>query len=274
VTTEEAEKSQQGGAQQARQNILLRQGPLGQFARSDQEAERIVEMFIKRQQTGAPMKLEDLDKQIDYTKQGTEYAKQTASGVSRLVNITQAARARAGFGSLGLMEGYTGANTLPGTTPNWMQRGIRQGAKEAGALERNDATEMNVNKISEATQNSMDDFGDLIGDFRDSMSEGSTAKLSLDPTSVLSAHAQRGMPTPGFQLGTAAGVVSARTPSVAADSPVTTAASTSTATTSPSGDITIHNKVEGLCLNCGVEMMGSEQSFSVNTAGKTQLRGH
>lgn len=45
ATREEAETSQSGAAQRTRQMMLLRQGPLGQFARSDVEAQRILDGF-------------------------------------------------------------------------------------------------------------------------------------------------------------------------------------------------------------------------------------
>lgn len=273
VTTAQAAQSPQAAAQMTRQIMTLQQGPLGQFARSPQEAERIVEMFIKRQQTGAPMKVEDLTRQIDYTKLGTEYAKQSATGISRMVTIMQSASARAGFGSLGMMEGFTGARTTPGTAPTWMQRGMRQGTQEADALRRNDTTEMSVNKISEVTQNAMGELEDLSGDLRDYLGGGEPPPS----TSIQMHQSGRAMATPGSQLGIAAAISSSRAVTTqsggeAGTNPITT--TTTADINAPGGSLTIHNRVDGLCINCGVEMMGSEQSFSVNTAAKTQLRGH
>lgn len=272
VTTAQASQSPQAAAQMTRQIMMLQQGPLGQFARSPQEAERIVEMFIKRQQTGAPMKVEDLTRQIDYTKLGTEYAKQSATGISRMVTIMQSDRARAGFGSLGMMEGFTGARTTPGTVPTSMQRGMLRGTQEADALKRNNATEMSVNKISEVTQNAMGELEDLSSDLRDYLGGGEPPPS----TSIQTHQSGRTMATPGSQLGIAAAISSSRAApiqsNIADTSPITTTATANTNTSG--GSLTIHNRVDGLCINCGVEMMGSEQSFSVNTAAKTQLRGH
>ena len=108
VSLEQAQNSPQAAAQMTKQIMMLRQGPLGQFARTDQEAERIIEAF-KSGRSSDFKELAKGDKAVeDATKLGNEYAEQTATGVSKMVAIMEEARGEASGGALNLFQaGFT-----------------------------------------------------------------------------------------------------------------------------------------------------------------------
>lgn len=103
VTTEEAAASPAAAARMTRQIMMLQQGPLGQFARSTPEAERIIEALRKgRVEDVKAMSLDPVKEAADL---GNKYAEQTATGISRLVSLTEAAKGVAGGAAVNLFQG-------------------------------------------------------------------------------------------------------------------------------------------------------------------------
>lgn len=281
VGLDEASQSQQGAAQMTRQITTLQSGPLGQFARSPQEAERIVEMFMKRQQGGAadPKSLESMTKQIDYTARGAEYAKQSASSLSRIEQMMEGTRSIAGFGALGAAQRLTNAADLPGSTPGFMERGQRRGMEALQTIRTGDATGVSLDTLPKAVKEELNEYEEAK---KDLMERYDRLKQDIDlapvgSNTIQDAQTRRRAVAPGTQLRTAASDASTRTVEPTSDTAPGMGAQTgsnSTLTAGPAGSLILHNRIEGLCINCGVEMQGSEQQFSVNTASKTTLRGH
>lgn len=281
VGLDEAAQSQQGAAQMTRQITTLQAGPLGSLARSPQEAERIIEMFMRRQRGGAvdPKSLETMTKQIDYTKLGTEYAKQSSSSLSRIVQMMQGTRATAGFGALGAAQRFTNAADLPGSTPGFMERGQRRGMEAIQTMRTEDSTGVSLDTLPKAVKEELNEYEEAK---KDLMERYDRLKQDLDlapvgSNTIQEAQTRRRAIAPGTQLRTAAADASTRTVEPTVDTAPGMGAQTgsnSTLTAGPAGSLILHNRIEGLCINCGVEMQGSEQQFSVNTASKTTLQGH
>lgn len=89
VTLDEASTSEAAAAQMTRQITMLRQGPLGQFARTDQEAMRILEGFKATQEGGAvtPELKETFLK--DSIETGNKIQQQSYTEMDRLRNSVQ-----------------------------------------------------------------------------------------------------------------------------------------------------------------------------------------
>lgn len=110
VSLKEAAASPTAAAQYTRQIQMLRQGPLGQFARTDAEAERIIDA-LKGGRTAEFKELASGQGAVeDATKLGNQYAEQTATGVSRMVSLMEAARGEASGANLNTIQaGFTAA---------------------------------------------------------------------------------------------------------------------------------------------------------------------
>ena len=84
VSSKEAEQSPQAAAQFMKQITILQQGPLGQFARTRPEAERIIDAFKTGKSTDFKELSKDLKAPLDL---GLDYQKQTATGIGQLVGL-------------------------------------------------------------------------------------------------------------------------------------------------------------------------------------------
>ena len=110
VSTEEAARSPAAAAQMTKQIMMLQQGPLGQFARTPAEAERIIDALKSGRTADVKPLLEGQSAVEDATKLGNQYAEQTASGISRIVAMMEEARGEASGANLNLLQsGFTAA---------------------------------------------------------------------------------------------------------------------------------------------------------------------
>lgn len=104
VSLEDASSSPAAAAQMTKQMMILKQGPMGQFARTDQEAIRILEGF-KAMQEGK-VKPTDLSNRIvqENVDKGTLIQEKSYTELSRIRGILEGARGTADIANLGFMQ--------------------------------------------------------------------------------------------------------------------------------------------------------------------------
>lgn len=109
ISLDEAAGSQQAAAQLTKQMMMIKQGPLGQFARSDQDALRILEAFDKRVSGAASIR--DLSSTIvqDKMSLGMKFQETTATEAGRIRGLMEAARSQSNAPILGTLQQATGA---------------------------------------------------------------------------------------------------------------------------------------------------------------------
>lgn len=110
VTMDEASQSQSAAAQFTKQRMLLQQGPLGQFAKDDQSAARILEAFKSRDSGGS---MTELSKSIvqDNMKNGQMRQEQTASPISMLTSLFESGQAKVSIANLNSVQSTFTART-------------------------------------------------------------------------------------------------------------------------------------------------------------------
>jgi hypothetical protein len=103
VSLDEASKSQGAAAQMTKQMMILKQGPLGQFARSDAEAQRIIEGFKSAQEGGGGGAVNP-DILKDTMDKGTSVQEKSYSVMSDMRGHLEAIRRSADIGTLSFMQ--------------------------------------------------------------------------------------------------------------------------------------------------------------------------
>jgi hypothetical protein len=115
VSVKEAAESPQAAAQMTKQILMLRQGPLGQFARSDAEAERIIEAF----KSGKSADFKELAKGQEgvnaVAKTGNELAMQSNTYLKSIRDMIAEARGEAAGAMINLYQ--TGTTAGAGFEP-------------------------------------------------------------------------------------------------------------------------------------------------------------
>jgi len=104
VTLDEAARSPQAAAQMTKQMMVLRQGPMGQFARTDQEAMRILEGFRAKQE--GRVATTDLSGRVvqESVDKGTAIQEKSYTELSRIRGILEGGRGTADIANLGFMQ--------------------------------------------------------------------------------------------------------------------------------------------------------------------------
>lgn len=89
TTLDEASKSEQAAGQLQKQVLMLRQGPLGQFAKSDQEAIRFIEALTKKDK--GEIKVTDLKENVttEYMKNGYDIQAKSYNALDRIRSIME-----------------------------------------------------------------------------------------------------------------------------------------------------------------------------------------
>lgn len=115
ISLDEASKSQASAAQLTRQMMILKQGPLGQFAKTDQEAIRILEGFRAKQEGRAPTS--DLSNRIvqESVDKGTLIQEKSYTELSKIRGVLEGLRGTTDVSNLGFMQS---ALTASGGTPS------------------------------------------------------------------------------------------------------------------------------------------------------------
>jgi hypothetical protein len=109
MTLNEASQSPQAAAQFQKQILMLRQGPLGSFAKDDQSAMRLLEA-MKTGQKGAVDALKP-DIVQDMTKKGIDIQSKSYTTLRQMLQIMEQTRGQAGFANLSMAQGGLTAAT-------------------------------------------------------------------------------------------------------------------------------------------------------------------
>jgi hypothetical protein len=104
ITTREAEQNEAAGSRAIMQRQMLMQGPLGAFAKNEQEAARILEAFEARR-TGK-ITQEELGKTIvqDTMENGVKFQELSATHLGAIRSMMEASRGLAGINALGFLQ--------------------------------------------------------------------------------------------------------------------------------------------------------------------------
>jgi hypothetical protein len=104
VSLDEASRSQASASQLTRQMMILRQGPLGQFAKTDQEAIRILEGFKAKQEGRSPVS--DLSSRVvqESMDKGTLIQEKSYTELSKIRGVLEGLRGTADVSNLGFMQ--------------------------------------------------------------------------------------------------------------------------------------------------------------------------
>lgn len=115
VTLDEASESPAAAAQLTKQMIMLKQGPLGQFAKTDQDAYRILEAFKTREQGGAVSSKSLQDDIVGATMdKGLDFQEKTSTEATKLRIIAEKQLAAADFANMRLIQSRLTAGTGDG----------------------------------------------------------------------------------------------------------------------------------------------------------------
>jgi hypothetical protein len=295
VSTEQAANSPQAAAQMTKQIMMLRQGPLGQFAKTDQEAERIIDAIKGGRSADFKPLLEGNKSVEDATKLGNDFAKQSATGISQIVAMMEEARGVASGGNLNMMQaGFTaGAGTefedqnLMGVQSRkaYISGNMEEAAKNVGNPSGEGFRSMeNLKKVISQLPDEVSGAAEGIGQIV--ASEGAKGKgktqtigdymAQNNPTSVPGfmkpQTSELGVPviTSGHQVGAAASTNANRGANAAANAPGQIATphahAANTSSPGPLGEILV--KVEGFCIHCKEKIEGSDQSQSVSVGSR------
>lgn len=287
VSLDDAANSPQAASQLTKQIMTLRQGPLGQFAKDDQSAIRILEAFKKGSATPAGALSPTVVQ--DNMKTGVDLQKQSATELTRIRTILQNTRGTASVTNLGtLQQGFAAGTGTPiegadfgaefrDTLSQNMQKGSAASGRDAAALKKALTTKSAQDQSGIMAGQLIDEYGDAFEALSTSL------KVPVDKARQLIQGLRTGGPggvvggvddiegifNAGDQVGAAA-TFSVKKPT--ASKPTTgNTGSVGAAATSDSdmlGEIVVH--VEGYCLDCGDKMKGTTQSYAVNTGQKAK----
>lgn len=298
VSTQEAASSPQAAAQMVKQIQMLRSGPLGAFAKSDMEAEHLIDALKSGRTENFKELVSGQEAVGKATEMGLKYAEQTASGISTMVGLMKAAQGEASFANENTIQaGFTAGTGIELANQNLLSVKTRQAAiegtmKDAAELSTRKANAIDLkNEISKAASSIPEEAGSVIEgignmpgaaprqkteSYEEYMRQANAAKeIKLPPfmgpqTTGLGIH----MITPGSEVANAA--ASNATRNVDVGHPAGGAfsgqgigarhAPTPSSAGSSLGDITVH--VEGYCLECGEKIKGSDQTFATNVGQK------
>lgn len=294
VTLDEASKSPQAAAQLTKQMMILRQGPLGQFAKDDQSAIRLLEAFRAKAEGRPGAVTPDLGGTVvqDNMKIGVELQKKSTTELSRIRAILEATRGAAGVANLStLQEGFTAGTGTPVINTEAMSKlrdnlsqAMEDAASASGRTVSDIASTLQTKTIKDKSgvisAQIVDQYGkifseigpafkapadtarQLITGLKTGLPGGMTGPMAIDVNDL--------MANPNLQLSEAATSVVNKSNggnTVPGTVGMGSVGPTST-TTARLGEIVVH--VEGYCLDCGEKMKSTTQSYAVNTGQKAK----
>ncbi len=285
VSVKEAAESPQAAGQLTKQIMMLKQGPLGQFARTDQEAERIIEAFKSGKSSDVKDLAKDMSAPLD---KGLDYQKQTATGIGQMLRIVQHAAGTSARGALDLFQSGTTAGAgeefedQKSEAVEDARNELTRFMKEAGTAN----TEAPGIGIMNKAANLIGNVGTLAtgavqGPMVAMAAEGAPEAGGIGDPATQRRRMIEGVQTrkdalalaeinnirdlPGFQgagLGDTASVVAKRQGQpTGIDHARAAIAHKPTEEHKNMGEITV--KVEGYCLDCGEKMRSRSQSYAV-----------
>lgn len=297
VTVDEASKSPAAAAQLTKQIMLLKQGPLGQFARSDVEAERILEGFKARQQGTVSEKGLADDIVAQSMDKGTALQEKSYTAVNEILGHVGAIRRVADMSNLKFVQGtFAGGNAAKAMKSSGYMTGDAFGTSYAGAADTgilSDTTGATAVKavkgfgtflkgLPDKIKDPMEKFNSAMqsGDFKEAnvqltlldadikKRKSDMAKLSADKQKSAQDYLDKEMAfvsaahealSPGAKVGTAAKGVYLKPGSPAPNTGTTTA---STLPIPPPPTQSFKVEVTGFCLKCKQEMDAKSQQDS------------
>jgi hypothetical protein len=153
VTLDDATQSQGAASQLMKQVSILRSGPLGQFAKTDQDAYRLLEAFKKKDE-GGKFTLDD-SAVVTTMDRGVEIQQKTFTEISRMRGLMESSRANANIASAEILEtGFaasSGANKN-NVDPNLetrrnLQSSMTQNAIRSGKDTQENSRQLNSGKV-------------------------------------------------------------------------------------------------------------------------------
>jgi len=285
VSTEEAARSPAAAAQMTKQIMMLQQGPLGQFARTPAEAERLIDA-LKAGRSSDFKPLLDGQKAVDSaTKLGNDYAKQSATGISQIVAMMEEARGTASGANLNTLQaGFTaGAGTelenenLPAVQARKAAIGgnMEEAARRVGQPTTGEGfrTIENWQKILGQLPNALRSAAEGISNLLKPEGMQTKPEETMElPSFIKPQTSELGAPviTSGRQVGAAATTNANRGATTAANvggpGPIAPTHMHPINTSGPLGEITV--KVEGYCIHCKEQIEGSSQRYQVSQGSK------
>ena len=177
VSLSEAANSPQAAAQMTKQIAMLRQGPLGSFAKDDQTAMRIIE-GMRNQQSGKSI-LTDLSKPgekggtQDIMKTGVEIQKKSHTELTNIRQLIQSAQGMAGVANLTSIQRVLTAGSgahipggdVAGQMRRDMSRSMEQGGLQSGQTTEDLASGLQSGKLP-TRQTVGRDMTDLINEYK------------------------------------------------------------------------------------------------------------
>lgn len=180
VTVDEASRSPQAALQMERQIQLLRQGPLGSMAKTDVDAERLLEAM---QKGTAPQKPEDLKKATDESlrktiERGSKWEEPSYTVLGEIAINTARFRLGAGIANFGTIGNATSARGGSAGGADQQGRGTNTKLQESLQSQKNNVYESNnqgslgstamnqlgslVNRLPEATKSVVSNLEDSL----------------------------------------------------------------------------------------------------------------
>jgi len=307
VSLEEASQSQNAAAQLTKQIMILRQGPLGQFAKSDQEAIRILESFKNVNSGKQPATTLGKDIVTDTMEKGNQISDRSYTAIAKSNSILEEIRNNTSIMSLNAAQkGFTAAAPKLGVDENFdtlseYRDNLKQFKQNAGEKRTKENVDLNsTDKTRVVAFDSLKNVAGVIDDVKNFMPKvkeviNGTATKNENKINVVSSS-----PTPTFNLAEVAqtpqqnfgdftaqainsgnipntsrsqlGGIASQATSLAgtplSKNPTPTITTVAASTNEVNGEITVH--VEGFCLDCGEKIKGHNQSYSVNTAQRAK----
>jgi hypothetical protein len=295
VTTKEAAESPQAAAQLTKQIMMLKSGPLGQFARTDQEAERIIEAFKSGKSADYKDLAKDMSAPLD---KGLDYQKQTATGISQMLRLMQHGAGLAAGGAINTLQAGTtagagvefGAANMKATREmrddlsNFMEVQGTADTDQGGVTLMKDANTL-LKNVPGLTVSAIKGISSALTPAGQQTEEEPTAQSFQDQAAARNNAMTAAIMSPqkdafGQDINTGADQMRAAVHSnvnrqtTATGSPhgmdahpQMGVAQHVSAGGNEMGEITVH--IEGMCINCGEKMHGSTQRAAVSPASKS-----
>jgi len=296
VTLDDASSNPAAAAQMTKQMMILRQGPLGQFAKSDQEAIRILEGFKNRQERKT---VTDLSSRIvqDNMSKGTLLQEKSYTELSRIRGILEGARGVADISNLGFMQkSLTAGMGIEGQLSEAQRKskdnlslfmtssGVAGGAT-AQDYARDIKTRAPIADAGKRAASSITEFYKLFGDIPESMKAPLDALTqAMESGKIINKSTELQLKEdvekiktdskklPGdYASSRSVGAAVSRATNISSLQRINLAPSNSFVTPSNGnnleklGDINVH--VTGYCIKCKQEIEGGQQAAAVNPAG-------
>ncbi len=203
VSLEEASSSQAAAAQMTRQMLILKQGPLGSFAKDDQSAMRILEGFKAKQE--GKVGTTDLSNKIvqDVVNKGTVIQEKSYTELSRIRGVLEEIHGTADIANLGTVQKAGTASLGIQAQLSDNQRKSKQGLMlhmeknsiEGGAIEQDYArdikTKAPISDVGKRITSSLSEVHQLFVDLPSSLKAPiDTLKQSMESGKIISASAK------------------------------------------------------------------------------------